>query len=77
MGLLLGAIGFSAAAVGGFGNIYGAIAGGFLFALLQTVGAAALPFASAYKFVFAFGMVILVIAIKPTGLLGEKESERV
>ncbi len=77
MGLLLGAIGFSAAAVGGFGNIYGAIVGGFLFALLQTLGAAALPFASAYKDVFAFGMVIVLIAIKPTGLLGEKETERV
>ena len=77
MGLLLGAIGFSAAAVGGFGNIYGAIVGGFLFALLQTIGAAALPFASAYKDVFAFGMVIILIAIKPTGLLGEKETERV
>jgi branched-chain amino acid transport system permease protein len=77
MGLLLGAIGFSAAAVGGFGNIYGAIVGGFLFAMLQTVGAAALPFASAYKDVFAFGVVIFIMAIKPTGLLGEKETERV
>ena len=77
MGLLLGAIGFSSAAVGGFGNIYGAIVGGFLFALLQTVGAAALPFASAYKDVFACGVVIFIMAIKPTGLLGQKENERV
>jgi branched-chain amino acid transport system permease protein len=45
--------------------------------MLQTIGAAALPFASAYKDVFAFGMVIIMIAIKPTGLLGEKETERV
>lgn len=77
MGLLLGAIGFSAAAVGGFGNIYGAIVGGFLFAMLQTIGAAALPFASAYKDVFAFGTVIIIMAFAPTGLLGEKETERV
>jgi branched-chain amino acid transport system permease protein len=77
MGLLLGAIGFSAAAVGGFGNLYGAIIGGFLFALLQTVGAACLPFASAYKDVFAFGVIIFIMAIKPTGLLGEKETQRV
>ncbi len=77
MGLLLGAIGFSAAAVGGFGNIYGAIVGGFLFAALQTIGAAALPFASAYKDVFAFGVVIMIMAFKPSGLLGEKETERV
>src|SRR5258705_12913828 len=44
MGLLLGVFGFSAAVVGGLGNIYGAILGGFLFAALQTIGAAAVPF---------------------------------
>lgn len=77
MGLLLGAIGFSAAIVGGLGNLYGAILGGFLFAALQTVGAVALPFASAYKDVFAFGVVILVMAWRPTGLIGERVSERV
>jgi len=77
MGLLLGVIGFSAAIIGGLGNIYGAILGGFIFAALQTVGAAALPFASAYKDVFAFAAVILLMAWKPTGLIAEKGSERV
>jgi branched-chain amino acid transport system permease protein len=76
-GLLLGVIGFSAAVIGGLGNIYGAILGGFVFAALQTVGAAALPFASAYKDVFAFGVVIVLMAIRPTGLIGERVSERV
>lgn len=77
MGLLLGVIGFSSAIVGGLGNFYGAIIGGFLFAALQTVGALALPFASAYKDVFAFGVVILIMAWRPTGLISEKVSERV
>ena len=77
MGLLLGVIGFAAAILGGLGNLYGAIVGGFLFAALQTVGAVALPFASAYKDVFAFGVVILLMAIRPTGLIGERASERV
>jgi branched-chain amino acid transport system permease protein len=77
MGLLLGVIGFAAAILGGLGNMYGAIVGGFLFAALQTVGAVALPFASAYKDVFAFGVVILLMAIRPTGLIGERTSERV
>ncbi|MCC9624000.1 branched-chain amino acid ABC transporter permease [Thalassospira sp. MA62] len=77
MGLLLGVIGFSAAIVGGLGNIYGAILGGFLFAALQTIGAVALPFASAYKDVFAFAVVIALIAWRPTGLIAEKTSERV
>jgi branched-chain amino acid transport system permease protein len=77
IGLLLGVIGFSAAVVGGLGNIYGAILGGFLFAALQTIGAVALPFASAYKDVFAFAVVIALMAWRPTGLIPEKLSERV
>ena len=77
IGLLLGVIGFSAGIVGGLGNIYGAILGGFLFAALQTVGAVALPFASAYKDVFAFAVVIAIMAWRPTGLIAEAESERV
>ena len=77
MGLLLGVFGFSAAVVGGLGNIYGAILGGFLFAALQTIGAAALPFASAYKDVFALGVIIAIMTWRPTGLIAEKTSERV
>src|SRR6476469_9001642 len=77
MGLYLGVIGFSAAIIGGLGSIYGAILGGFLFAALQTIGAVALPFASAYKDVFAFTVVIALMAWRPTGLIQEKISERV
>ena len=77
MGLLLGVIGFSAAIVGGLGNIYGAILGGFLFSALQTIGVLAMPFASAYKDVFAFAVVILIMAWRPTGLISEKISQRV
>lgn len=77
MGLLLGVIGFSAAVIGGLGNIYGAILGGFIFAALQTIGAVALPFASAYKDVFAFAILIMILAWRPTGLIAEKVSERV
>lgn len=82
IGLLLGVIGFSAAILGGLGNFLGAILGGFLFAALQTFGAVALPaitpsIPSAYKDVFAFTMVILLMAWKPTGLIAERSSERV
>ena len=77
MGLYLGVIGFSAAIIGGLGSIYGAILGGFLFAGLQTVGTVMLPFASAYKDVFAFAVVIAIMAWRPTGLIREKISERV
>lgn len=82
VGLLLGVIGFAAAILGGLGNIYGAIIGGFLFAALQVLGSAMLPalipdVPSSYKDVFAFAAVILFMAWKPTGLIAEKSSERV
>jgi len=77
MGLYLGVIGFAAAIIGGLGSIYGAILGGFLFAALQIIGTVALPFASAYKDVFAFAVVIIFMAWRPTGLIQEKISERV
>jgi branched-chain amino acid transport system permease protein len=77
IGLYLGVVGFAAAIIGGLGSIYGAILGGFLFAGLQTVGTVMLPFASAYKDVFAFAVVIAIMAWRPTGLIREKISERV
>ena len=76
-GLLLGVIGFSAAVRAGLGSFGGAVLGGFLFAGLQTLGAVALPFASAYKDVFAFAVVILLMTWKPTGLIEEQLGERV
>jgi branched-chain amino acid transport system permease protein len=44
---------------------------------LQTIGTVLLPFASAYKDVFAFAIVIAIMAWRPTGLIREKISERV
>ncbi len=77
MGLLLAVTGFSAAIVGGLGNIWDAIIGGYLFACLQTFVVAALLSMSDYKNVFAFVLVILLITWRPTGLLAERGSERV
>lgn len=76
MGLMLGVIGFSAAVVGGLGSIYGAIVGGLLFAFLQTLGAIwfSVP---AYKDVFAFTVIIMLMAWRPTGLLADRSAERV
>ena len=77
MGVVLGVIGFAAAVVGGLGNLFGAILGGFLFAGAQTLATIALPFSSAYKDVVAFAVVIVLIGLFPTGLIPEKSSERV
>jgi branched-chain amino acid transport system permease protein len=77
MGLLLAVIGFTAAIVGGLGNIWGAIIGGYLFAGLQTLVVAAIPSMSDYKNVFAFVLIIMLITWRPTGLLAERRSDRV
>ena len=77
MGVLLSIIGFSAAILGGLGNLWGAILGGFLFAGLQTFVVAAFPMFSDYKNVIAFVAVIALITWRPTGLLAERRSERV
>ncbi len=77
MGAIMGVIGFSASVIGGLGNVFGAIVGGILFGLMETLAAAALPIGSENKRVFAFLVVILFLIFRPNGILGEKTSERV
>ena len=77
MGIMGGVIGFSAAAIGGLGNVYGAILGGLLFGVLQTMAAAFIPRGSEFRDVVAFAVVMLFLVFKPTGILGEKTVERV
>lgn len=75
MGFLPGLKAFTAAVLGGIGNIPGAMLGGFLLGILEALGAAFLPEA-AWKDVFAFGILILVLLVRPTGILGERVAER-
>ena len=77
MGVMGGVIGFSAAAIGGLGNVYGAILGGLLFGVLQTTAAAFIPRGSEFRDVVAFAVVMLFLVFKPTGILGERSVERV
>jgi len=77
MGAMAAVIGFSAAVIGGLGNIYGAIVGGFVFAMTQTFSAAFIPKGSEYMDVIAFGVLIIFLVFKPSGILGEKMYERV
>jgi branched-chain amino acid transport system permease protein len=73
-GYLVGLKAFTAAVLGGIGNIPGAMLGGLLIGLVEGLGAGYLS--SEWKNVFAFLVLILVLLIKPTGLLGEKMPER-
>lgn len=77
MGLAGGLIGFSAAVIGGLGSIWGAVIGGYLFAFSQTIAAAFIPGGSEWQDVFAFFIVILFLLLRPSGILGEREAERV
>jgi branched-chain amino acid transport system permease protein len=77
MGITGGVIGFSAAAIGGLGNVYGAILGGLLFGVLQTTAAAFIPRGSEFRDVVAFAVVMVFMVFKPTGILGEKSVDRV
>jgi len=68
VGVLLGLKGFAAAILGGFGSFPGAILGGLMLGLLESLGAAYIS--SAYKDVIAFIVLLLVLFIRPRGLLG-------
>jgi branched-chain amino acid transport system permease protein len=68
MGLVLGFKAMFAAIIGGFGTLGGAIAGGIVLAVLE-VGWVSL-FPAAYRDAFIFGLIILVLILKPEGLLG-------
>jgi branched-chain amino acid transport system permease protein len=68
VGVLLGLKGFAAAILGGFGSFPGAIVGGLILGLLESLGAGYLS--SAYKDVIAFVVLLLVLFVRPRGLLG-------
>ena len=74
-GVMLGLKGFSAAIVGGIGNPMGAVAGGLLLGVLESLGAGFIS--SGYKDAIAFLFVLMVLFFEPTGLFGHKTAERV
>lgn len=82
MGFIPGLKAFTAAVLGGIGNIPGAMLGGLLLGLIEALGSGYISeltggvFGSNYQDVFAFIVLILVLIFKPSGLLGEKQSDR-
>jgi len=75
IGYVAGIKAFTAAVLGGIGNIPGAMLGGFILGLVESLGAGYIS--SEYKDVFAFLILIGVLIFRPSGLLGEKTSEKV
>jgi branched-chain amino acid transport system permease protein len=82
MGFLLGLKAFTAAVLGGIGNLRGAMLGGLLLGLIESLGAGYIGditggfLGSNYQDVFAFFVLITVLVFRPSGLLGERLAER-
>ncbi len=82
MGFLPGLKAFTAAVLGGIGNIPGAMVGGIVLGLIESLGAGYLDqltggvFGSNYEDVFAFGVLCAVLILRPSGLLGERVADR-
>lgn len=75
MGVMLGLKAFVAAVLGGIGNLQGAVLGGLLLGVLETMD---VGYGSpTYKDAIAFAVLILILLVKPTGLLGKSEREKV
>jgi branched-chain amino acid transport system permease protein len=82
MGFVLGLKAFTAAVLGGIGNLAGAMVGGLLLGLIESLGSGYIGdltggvFGSNYRDVFAFLVLVLVLIFRPSGLLGERVAER-
>ena len=77
MGMMPGIKCFIAAVIGGIGNITGAVLGGFILGLGEIMLVAMLPSLTGYRDAFAFVLLIIILLLKPTGLMGEKTTEKV
>ena len=75
MGLMPGLKAFVAAVLGGIGNVPGAMLGGLVLGLAEQIVSGYLS--SSWRDAVAFGILILVLLVRPTGLLGRGEAEKV
>ena len=82
MGFLPGLKAFTAAVLGGIGNLPGAVVGGVLLGLIESIGSGYIGdwtggvLGSHYTDIFAFAVLILMLTLRPSGLLGERVAER-
>lgn len=76
-GFQLGLIAFTAAVLGGIGNIYGAVAGGFIIGLIEALTIQYVPNGFAWADAVVFAILVLILVFKPSGLLGQQTPNKV
>jgi len=74
MGVNIGLFGFTAAVLGGMGNVWGAVVGGFALGIISSLAVTVLP--SAWQDAITFGVLIIVLAVRPTGILSTRGVDR-
>ena len=77
MGILPGLKCFTAAVLGGIGNVTGAVIGGFLLGLVEIMAISFFPTLSGYRDAFAFIILIAILLLKPSGIMGKEVTEKV
>jgi branched-chain amino acid transport system permease protein len=76
-GFQLGLIAFTAAVLGGIGNIYGAVLGGFLIGLISTLATQYVPNGTSWSLAIVFAILVLILTVRPSGLLGQQVPDKV
>ena len=77
MGFIAGLKGFTAAVIGGIGSIPGAMVGGFVIGLVESYATGYLPQGSAFRDLYVFALLLVVILIRPSGLFGTPAVQKV
>jgi branched-chain amino acid transport system permease protein len=77
MGSIPGFKAFIAAVFGGIGSIPGAVIGGVMLGVIEIMAVAFFPDLAGYRDAFAFVLLIVILLLKPTGLMGEKLEDKV
>ena len=82
MGFMLGLKAFTAAVLGGIGNVAGAVLGGLLLGVIESLASGYIGdltggiLGSNYRDIFAFLVLVLVLVLKPSGLMGQHSGDR-